>query len=238
MKCSKNWFFTFVILCFVYAVGYIVMANILKVYRKMTEQKAGTVIILNGPSCAGKSSIIEAFQKKQNAPWLSVGLDSFFVRVLPSKYVLEDKPENHAVLHCVPSQENGHRLFTLVVGQEGQKVVKGMHRAIAAYAQCGNNVIVDYVQYDPAWMADLRHVLKGINVVWVGVTASLETLEKREKERGRPQVEGHVRSHYFTAHQGIKYDLMLNADELTADEAAERIEVFLRKCYEKSIIVA
>lgn len=197
--------------------------------HKVISRNVGTVVILNGPSCSGKSSIIEAFQKKQDEPWLSVGLDGFFVRVLPAKYFMEDKPEHYAVLHCVPSQENGKRLFTLIVGPEGQKVIKGMHRAITAYALSGNNVIVDYVQYDPAWLAELEEGLKGIHVVFIGVTASLETLEQREKERGRPNVEGHVRSHYSTVHQGIEYDLMLDTDELTADEAADKIIGFLKK---------
>lgn len=196
-------------------------------HNKSEKQAFGTVVILNGPSCAGKSSIIEAFQKKQKSPWLSVGLDSFFVKVLPAKYFMEDKPEYHSVLHCVPSMENDKHLFTLIVGPEGQKVIKGMHRAIAAYALTGNNVIVDYIQYDPAWMANLKQALKGINVVFVGVTASLETLEKREKARGRPQVEGHVRSHYNTVHQGMDYSLMLNTDELTSDQAADKIIALL-----------
>lgn len=196
--------------------------------KKLAKSNTGTVIILNGSSCAGKSSIIEAFQKKQDTPWLAVGLDGFFVRVLPAKYFTHEKPEHHSVLHCVPSQENGKRLFTLVVGPDGQKVIRGMHRAIAAYALAGNNVVVDYIQYDPAWMVDLKNVLKDINVVWVGVTASLETLEQREKERGRPQVEGHVRSHYHTVHQGIKYDVMLNTDELAPEAAAEKIVDYLK----------
>jgi chloramphenicol 3-O phosphotransferase len=190
---------------------------------KKGQEKTGTVIILNGPSCAGKSSIIEAFQKKQAQPWLSVGLDSFFVRVLPAKYFMEEIPEYRSVLHCESSIENDKRLFTLIVGHEGQKVIKGMHRAIAAYAQAGNNVIVDYIQYDPAWTADLKQALKGIHVIFVGVTASLETLEQREKSRGRPQVEGHVRSHYNTVHQGMDYMLILDTDKLTPDEAAEKI---------------
>jgi chloramphenicol 3-O phosphotransferase len=213
-----------------FSINYVVVATIVllgliiisRAYKKSTSN-TGTVIILNGPSCAGKSSIIEAFQKKQGSPWLSVGLDSFFVRVLPAKYFMEDKPEYQSVLHCVTSEEKGRRVFTLIVGPEGQKVIKGMHLAIAAYATCGNNVIVDYIQYDPAWVSDLKEVLKDIKVVWVGVTASLETLEQREKSRGRPQVEGHVRSHYPTVHQGIKYDLTVNTDELKPEAAADKI---------------
>lgn len=63
---------------------------------------------------------------------------------------------------------------------EGEKVINGMHRAIVAYVKEGNNVIVDYIKYEQDWLTDLQDVLKDIKVVWVGVNASLESVEKRE----------------------------------------------------------
>ena len=84
-----------------------------------------------------------------------------------------------------------------------------MHRAIAAYANTGNNVVVDYIKYEPEWLPDIQNALHGIKVIWVGVTANLESIEQREKKRGTSP-EGHARSHYHTVHQGITYDLMIN----------------------------
>lgn len=43
----------------------------------------GTVIILNGPSAVGKLSIMRAFQAKRVELWLGIGIDNFFVGVLP-----------------------------------------------------------------------------------------------------------------------------------------------------------
>ena len=187
-----------------------------------TSSKSGTVIILNGPSSVGKSSIIKAFQAKQSIPWLSIGIDNFFVGVLPPKFYLESKPEHYVVMHGIPSEDKDGKLFTLEVGSEGQKVIKGMHRAIAAYANAGNNVIVDYIKYEQAWLPDLREALHGINVIWVGITASLETIQQREKKRGTSP-EGHARSHYHTVHQSINYDLILDTDNLTPEQASDEI---------------
>ncbi len=187
-----------------------------------TSSKSGTVIILNGPSSVGKSSIIKAFQAKQSIPWLSIGIDNFFVGVLPPKFYLENKPEHYVVMRGVSSEDKDGKLFTLEVGSEGQKVIKGMHRAIAAYAQCGNNVIVDYIKYEQDWIPDLKEALHGINVIWVGVTASLESIQQREKKRGTSP-EGHARSHYHTVHQSINYDLMLDTDNLTPEQASDEI---------------
>ena len=47
----------------------------------------GTIIILNGPSASGKSSIQEEFCKLMSELWLKIGLDNFFVGVLPPKAI-------------------------------------------------------------------------------------------------------------------------------------------------------
>jgi len=193
------------------------------------NHKKGSVIILNGPSSVGKSSIIRSFQNKNNKVWLGIGLDKFFVDLLPSKFYLEAKPEHHTVMQGVASVDaKGNKVFNLYIGKEGQKVIKGMHRAIREYVRAGNNVIVDYINYDPFWIKDLKKSLKGIKVIFVKINASLKTIEEREKNRATsPQ--GHARSHYHTVHQGINYDLTINTDHKTVDEASEEIIKYLQK---------
>ncbi len=196
--------------------------------NETTKHTVGTVIILNGPSSVGKSSIIKAFQTKRPESWLSIGIDNFFVGVLPPKFYLESKPEHYTVMHGIPSEDKEGKLFTLEVGSEGQKVIRGMHRAIAAYAHCGNNVIVDYIKYEDSWVKDLTDSLHGIKVIWIGVTASLESIQEREKKRGSSP-EGHARSHYHTVHQNINYDLMLDTDKLDPEKSADKIIEFMRE---------
>lgn len=210
-----------------YGIGFLPMLMLMGACRNSTDQiKSGAVIILNGPSSVGKSSIIKAFQAKEIKPWLSIGIDNFFVGVLPPKVYREDKPEHRLVMHGVASEDKNGKLFTLEVGPEGQKVIKGMHQAIAAYARTGNNVIVDYIKYDDVWIVDLQEALKGINVILVGVTAPLEVIEQREKKRGTSP-EGHARSHYHTVHQGMKYDVMIDTSKVTPEQAADEIIKFL-----------
>jgi chloramphenicol 3-O phosphotransferase len=197
--------------------------------NETAKNPVGTVIILNGPSSVGKSSIIKAFQTKRPEPWLSIGIDNFFVGVLPPKFYLESKPEHYTVMCGIPSEDKDGKLFTLEVGSEGQKVIKGMHRAIAAYAKCGNNVIVDYIKYEQSWIADLKNATRGIKVIWIGVTAQLESVQEREKKRGTSP-EGHARSHYHTVHQGMNYDLMLDTDVLNPEQSADKIIKFMQEC--------
>lgn len=209
-------------LCFV-----TVMLSMGGCMNKPSTTKPGMVILLNGTSSVGKSSIVKAFQAKQTTPWLTTGIDHLYVGVIPPNW-LDDKPEHHAIMTTKTVADDKGLLVTAIFGPEGRKVIRGMHRAIAAYAQAGNNVIVDYIQYEDDWMSDLREALHGINVMWVGVTAELETIQKREKQRGTSPV-GHARSHYDTVHKGMTYDLMINTDEVTPEQAADKIIVILQK---------
>lgn len=189
------------------------------------SESSGTVIILNGPSAVGKSSIIKAFQDKQDTPWLGMGIDNLFVGVVSMKFLLDP---SYNVMQGFPTEDAGGKLFTLHIGSEGQKIINGMHRAIAAYARAGNNVIVDYITYDPAWITDLQASLQGINTVYAGVTASLETIQQREKSRGTSP-EGHGRSLHESVHQGWNYDLKIDTDAITADQAAEIITQYIKQ---------
>lgn len=188
-----------------------------------SSEQSGTVVILNGPSAVGKSSIIKAFQDKQDTLWLGMGIDSLFVGVMAMKYMLDPK---YNVMQGFPTEDAGGKLFTLYIGPEGQKIIKGMNHAIAAYARAGNNVIVDYITYDPAWITDLQNSLRGIKTIYVGVTASLETIQQREKARGTSP-EGHGRSLYESVHKGWDYDLTINTDNITPDDAAKQIIQYL-----------
>lgn len=190
-----------------------------------TTKQYGTVIILNGTSAVGKSSIMRAFQDKHAEPWLGMGIDNFFINLLPFKFYFDPQ---YNVMRGQATEDEGGKLFTLHVGPEGQKMIRGMHRAIAAYAKAGNNVIVDYIMYDAAWHDDLMSALSGVPVVTVGVTASLPVIQQREKFRATSP-EGHARSIYHTVHQGWKYDLEINTDDMTPEQIADVIDQQVQK---------
>ena len=193
--------------------------------NKFKTNLSGTVIILNGPSSVGKSSIIKAFQAKQDTPWLGTGIDQLYVGVIPPVW-LDDKQEHSSIMSIKKTEDEEGPIVTAVFGPDGQKVIKGMHRAIAAYANVGNNLIVDYIKYEDDWLVDFKKALKGIKVIWVGVKASLDSIIERERKRGTSPI-GHARSHYYSVHDGIDYDLILNTDLLTPEKAADEIIKFI-----------
>ena len=186
-----------------------------------------TIIILNGPSASGKSSIQEAFVRQSKFPWIKIGIDNFFVGVLSTYYIYgEYEPINfeYEIMKGISSEDKDKNpVFTLQVGPVGKKIINGMNHAIKAYADAGNNIIVDYIAYDPVWLEDLVALLKNHKVIVVKIDLPLEVLEQRESLRATSP-RGHARSHYESVHNHkIKYDLTLDSSKVTPKEAAESI---------------
>lgn len=220
---NKSW----VVIIFVIAVALIVFFG----FHQFTEKnsmKKGTIIILNGPSASGKSSIQKKLTELFQEPYLHIGIDNFFVGVLPQKFIVGPFPENpeHRIMKGIASNDEHGPLFTLMVEPAGQRVIKGMHRAIAAYASQGNNIVVDYILYEKEWLKDLVAVLKDYNVYFIGVDLPLSHLQEREKARGTSPV-GHARTHYKTVHEHGIYDLMVDTSEMNAEQAAQKIKEYV-----------
>lgn len=201
-------------------------------YVNKSEQvcQKGTIIILNGASASGKSTIQREFTNISRELWLKIGIDNFFVGLLPEKFIIGPLPEDlnpeEVVMKGIPSTDGRGQLFTLIVGPTGQKVIAGMHRAIEAYTSQGNNVIVDYIAYENAWLKDLARVLKDYNVYLIGVDIPLDVLEQREKARATSPV-GHARSHYDTVHAHGVYDIRVDTSKQSAAECAQAIKDFI-----------
>ena len=54
-------------------------------FKQIAYQKTGTVIILNGPSASGKSSIQKEFQTLMMPNlWIKLGIDNLFDKPMPS----------------------------------------------------------------------------------------------------------------------------------------------------------
>ncbi len=130
------------------------------IHSSQSGTPKGTVIILNGTSGVGKSSIQKKLQELFEKPYLKVGIDNFVVGVLPEKYLTGTAAHPEQIWKSSKATTDDDKpIFNLAFGPDGRKIISGMHQAIAAYAHTGNNVVVDYILYDSAWLADrLRSV--------------------------------------------------------------------------------
>lgn len=198
----------------------------------------GLIIILNGPSSVGKTSIQKALQKNSQMHFLRVGIDTFFDNLIEepdlSHFQITKKLEQFTpsgeLIRSVEflEDENHFPIVPLTIGPAGDRIIYGMHRALAAYAEVGNHLIVDYILYKPEWADNLKEVLKNSPTLFIKVHAPLDVIETREKERNTsPQ--GHARSHYDTVHLGLEYDLEIDTSLMSPDESAHLIQKMIEE---------
>ena len=111
----------------------------------MTEGQVGRVILLNGTSSSGKTTLVRALQATLPDPWLEIGIDRF-VFALPKAYL--DQPLWSEVFRYVRPEGRDDGPFRIETGPLGRRLVAGMHRTVAALANSGLDVIVDHVLLD------------------------------------------------------------------------------------------
>jgi len=157
----------------------------------------GKVILLNGASSSGKSTIAKALQAAIDQPFWCMSIDHFnAAKMLPQERIASGE---------YPWKDLRQKFFD------------GFHRCLPALATAGNNLIVEPIIETPKWMSDLLELLAGLDVFFVGVHCPLEVLEERERARGDRRL-GEARTDFETTHGFCTYDFELNSTEpLTAN---------------------
>jgi len=168
----------------------------------------GTIIFINGTSSSGKTSIVKALQNMLEAPYLDMGIDKF-IFMLPKRYL--NRPLWDEVLgKATEAGMTGHRLFS------------GMHHAIFAAANAGNNIIADHVFVEKAWVDECAELFEDMLAYLIGVQCPLEILEQREQER-KDRTLGQARAQHDLIHKFTIYDLEVDTSLLTQEECAQKI---------------
>ena len=171
----------------------------------------GKIILVNGASSSGKSTLCRALQASSEEPFWHFSIDHF---------------RNSGVL---PMQriENGDFSWS----EMRAAFFEGFHRSLPALAAAGNNLIVEHIVETDAWMCRLVRLLDSFDVFFVGLHCSLTELEARELQRGdrRP---GEARRDYSIVHTFCTYDIeidtnarpeVLSAEVLAACEATRTV---------------
>ncbi|MDY0883419.1 chloramphenicol phosphotransferase CPT family protein [Dongia soli] len=178
--------------------------------------KPARIVLLNGVGSVGKTSIAKALQTITRETFLHVQMD-VFLEMLP-----EGKLNDPDCFTFESHLENGKPSVVIRSGPTGNRLMRGMRQAIAAMARQGNDLIVDDVLLgnDAAHYAE---ILAAFEVFRVGVFAPLDVLEARERQRGDRLI-GLARWQYDRVHQGIAYDLEIDASRATPLDCARRIK--------------
>ena len=185
---------------------------------------AGRVVLLNGVSSSGKSSISSELQDLLPGLFLKASIDTF-TPMVPERLIAIDPPPGDSAeqgLSVETLDGPSGRSLILRPGAVFHRFVRGMHQAVAAMAREGNDVIFDDVIYDPAYFRSYLDAFEEIGVWFVGVKVPLDVAERREQQRGDRAL-GHARGHFDLVHRHGPYDIEVDTEAHSARECAEQI---------------
>jgi len=142
----------------------------------------GNVIVLNGTSSSGKTTLAKELQSQCSEVYLLCSLDAFW----------------DMTPYGIPA---GSKNFP--------NMKRALAKSVKALAETGHNVIVDIVFCGQKTYIELTEELEGLNLKIVKVECPLDELEKREVARG-DRVIGLAKLQYENVHDGVIYDLNVN----------------------------
>ncbi len=155
-----------------------------------TNRELGKIILINGASSSGKSTLARQLQQTLPIPFWHFSFDHL-------------RDSNALPMERVRSGEIDWSAMR-------PAVFDGFHRCLPVLAEAGNNLIVDHIIENEIWMWDLVKLLAGLDVFFVGVHCPLPELERRERERGNRTV-GEARTDYQVVHSFAAYDLEIDS---------------------------
>jgi chloramphenicol 3-O phosphotransferase len=184
------------------------------------DAPCGRVIVLNGPSSSGKTSLAVELQARlasRGECWIILGIDDYLSR-LPFAWVTADD-------HVGANAEDGivlERVDGAIrwrIGPIGRQLFAAYRGAVSAAARSGLDVIVDEVVLDEDVWAGWQRELEGIDTLWVRVIADVTVLEARELARG-DRTKGTARAQVDDVHRFGAHDVSVDTGVLTVTEAA------------------
>ncbi len=180
--------------------------------------KPGNIIILNGTSSSGKSSILRALQEIMDEPYLDAGIDKF-LWMLPRRYINEPAYWQRVYQYEWPQPDQ----LMIRAAPLGHQLMDGMHQAIAALAQAGNYVVADHVLAEPEWVRQCAALFANLPAWLVHITCPLAVLEERERAR-RDRTLGQARAQFHLVHAHAICDLELDTAQHDVNACAKIIK--------------
>ncbi|MEK5645507.1 chemotaxis protein [Paenibacillus rhizosphaerae] len=178
--------------------------------------KQGLIVLLNGTSSAGKTSISMELINQKEILFHHLSIDDFYHNY------------NDFINNKFPDLKPVRKLDDEVIGQIIFDPIISMYYAtIKLFSEMGLNVIVDTVIENDKWFNDYLDVLLDYPTLFVGVICSKEELARREQIRGDRKI-GLAASQFDKVYSFNEYDLEVNTEELSPTECAEKILNFMK----------
>ncbi len=201
----------------------------------------GTIVLLNGTSSSGKTSLAKALQGIMDEPWLHTGVDEYAPH-LPAKFttitderdpilseyltLIYREPVERVVVDVADRGEVAYGTGELVdvrLGAGAIRLLAARYRGIAAMADAGANLVVDDLFFEPRALKAAVSALATSDTLFVGLRLPLAVAEQRERVRG-DRGPGGARLFHDRVHAHAIYDLELDTSQHSPLECAQMIQ--------------
>jgi chloramphenicol 3-O phosphotransferase len=186
------------------------------------------VVVLNGGSSSGKSSIARYLQRLLGPTSLTLGVDDL-IRALPGGDKVDDldvSPKDRDKPMTTGSIDFGPD-GSVAVNDDFRRAEAAWNMGLAAIGRCGTGLIIDEVFLGGNSSQErLARVLSGLPVVWIGVRCDPEVAEARERDR-TDRVTGMARLQAEAVHEGVIYDMVVDTTTCDAAACAQAIASYL-----------
>lgn len=186
------------------------------------------MIVFNGPSSAGKSTVVAALQQLWPRPLFATGIDAV-IGGWPESFIIDgtgaDPAKQRDALHIVAGLGPAPSWIPKV-SDTFLTISRHAHASWAAMHQSGIDVVVDHCIFDSQIREQATSLL--VDAWWVGVTCDISELERREAMRNDRHV-GFASGTSAVVHIGVEYDMVIDATATPPEVLAQQVFEALKR---------
>jgi len=165
------------------------------------------IIFLNGTSSSGKTTLAREIKSIASIPFWHFASDQF------------------VEADMLPRRENDGGLFDWRTNRP--KFFNAFHLCIKAILDTENDMILDHIIESTGWCDELREILTGHDVFFVGIHCPVEILREREINRSDRDIGnrfvGEAEYHLKSVHSYAHYDFEIDSSEQSAQQTAKMV---------------
>jgi chloramphenicol 3-O phosphotransferase len=184
------------------------------------------IILINGPSSSGKSTLIDQFIKKSNKEFIKVAFDDILYlihKVNWSKQLLSILGENiiknkKEFFYYNEESNDKNDLYRIKFNNSYTELLYSMHSFWKILIDNGFNIIIDHIFLYENWYNDFSSKININNCIKIGIYCDLSILNKREMKRGDRPLGVAERSSQLVHNHKIVYDFKLNTHKMNKEE--------------------
>ena len=182
--------------------------------------KKGIIVLMNGTSSSGKTSISIELMNQKEILFHHLSVDDFIKDFF-----------NNRFSDIEPTREVDEQVIAQIMFDPLNSMY---YSTIKLLSEMGLNVIVDTVIENDKWFNDCLDVFFDQPTLFIGVICSKEELIRREQTRGDRNI-GLAASQFNKVYCIDEYDLEVNTEEMNPIECAEKILSFIKSNKEYSV---